>query len=101
MKTLENNQILIYACAIIIGCIIGLLNVNIGSLFTPLISPLIALLMYVMFAQIPFLNLREVLSNTKFITALLIANTAVIYYPNIITSRISDDFYRGGYFSNC
>lgn len=74
MKTLENNQILIYACAIIIGCIIGLLNVNIGSLFTPLISPLIALLMYVMFAQIPFLNLREVLSNTKFITALLIAN---------------------------
>lgn len=74
MKTIENNQILIYACAIIAGGIIGLLNINTGSILTPLISPLIALLMYVMFAQIPFLNLREVLSNTKFIIALLIAN---------------------------
>lgn len=74
MKTIENNQILIYACAIITGSIVGLLNVNIGSILTPLISPLIASLMYVMFAQIPFLNLREALSNTKFIIALLIAN---------------------------
>lgn len=74
MKTIESNQILIYACAIITGGITGLLNVNIGSILTPLISPLIASLMYVMFTQIPFLNLREVLSNTKFIIALLIAN---------------------------
>lgn len=74
MKTIEDNQILIYAIVIITGGIIGLLNVNIGSILAPLISPLIALLMYVMFAQIPFLNLREALSNTKFIIALLIAN---------------------------
>lgn len=74
MKTIEDNQILIYAIVIITGGIIGLLNVNIGSILATLISPLIALLMYVMFAQIPFLNLREALSNTKFIIALLIAN---------------------------
>lgn len=74
MKTIENNQILIYSCAIITGSIAGLLNVNIGSTLTHLISPLIASLMYVMFAQIPFLNLREILSKTKFIIALLIAN---------------------------
>lgn len=74
MKTIENNQIMIYAGAIILGGIIGLLNFNFSSILTPLISPLIALLMYVMFAQIPFLNLREVLSNTKFIIALLVAN---------------------------
>ena len=74
MKIIENNQILIYAIVIITGGVIGLLNVNIGNILAPLISPLIALLMYVMFAQIPFLNLREALSNTKFISALLIAN---------------------------
>ena len=74
MKTIENNQIMVYAGAIILGGIIGLLNFNISSILTPLISPLIALLMYVMFTQIPFLNLREVLSNTKFIIALLVAN---------------------------
>ena len=74
MKTIENNQIMVYAGAIILGGIIGLLNFNISSILTPLISPLIALLMYVMFTQIPFLNLREVLSSTKFIIALLASN---------------------------
>lgn len=74
MKTIENNQIMVYAGAIILGGIIGLLNFNISSILTPLISPLIALLMYVMFTQIPFLNLREVLSDTKFIIALLASN---------------------------
>lgn len=74
MKRIESNQIMIYAGAIILGGIIGLINFNISSILTPLISPLIALLMYVMFTQIPFLNLREVLSDTKFIIALLASN---------------------------
>ena len=74
MKRIESNQIMIYAGVIILGGIIGLLNFNISSILTPLISPLIALLMYVMFTQIPFLNLREVLSDTKFIIALLASN---------------------------
>lgn len=87
MKIIENNQILIYAIVIITGGVIGLLNVNIGNILAPLISPLIALLMYVMFAQIPFLNLREALSNTKFISALLIANFIAV--PIVVWALIT------------
>ena len=74
MKTAENNQIFLYACAIVTGGITGVVSTNIDTFLNPVISPLIALLLYVMFTQIPFLNLREALSNTKFIIALLIAN---------------------------
>lgn len=74
LKSVENNQIFLYACAIVTGVITGVVSANIDTFLNTVISPLIALLLYVMFTQIPFLNLREALSNTKFIIALLIAN---------------------------
>lgn len=78
LKSVENNQIFLYACAIVTGVITGVLNTNIGSFLNPLISPLIAVLLYVMFAQIPFLKLREALSDTKYIMALLLGNFILV-----------------------
>ena len=78
LKTAENNQIFLYACAIVTGGITGVLSTNISSFLNPLISPLIAVLLYVMFAQIPFLKLREVLSDTKYIMALLLGNFILV-----------------------
>lgn len=78
LKSVENNQIFLYACAIVTGVIAGVLNTNIGSFLNPLLSPLIAVLLYVMFAQIPFLKLREVLSDTKYIMALLLGNFILV-----------------------
>ncbi|MCM2588191.1 arsenic resistance protein [Rossellomorea marisflavi] len=71
---LENQQIWIYAIALLIGGAVGLLSPGAGSSLDAAISPLIAILMYGMFTQIPFLKLREALSNLRFMMALLIAN---------------------------
>ncbi len=42
------------------------------------LTPAIAVLMYAMFLQIPFLDLREGLSNKRFMAALLTANFILI-----------------------
>lgn len=41
-------------------------------------TPTIAVLMYAMFLQIPFLDFRESLSNKRFMSALLIVNFVLI-----------------------
>ncbi|MCM3004122.1 arsenic resistance protein [Priestia koreensis] len=77
-ERLENNQIWVYGVALIIGAIMGLSSKPFGESLHWTISPLIAILMYGMFAQIPFLKLREAMSNVKFIAALLIGNFLLV-----------------------
>ncbi|HEY2494898.1 MAG TPA: arsenic resistance protein [Paenibacillus sp.] len=77
-EKLENQQIWLYVVALIIGVIVGIASPEKGSLLGITISPILAVLLYGMFAQIPFLNLRESLGNTRFIAALLLANFVVI-----------------------
>tara|TARA_R100001377_G_scaffold38415_1_gene21368 strand:- start:401 stop:1414 length:1014 start_codon:yes stop_codon:yes gene_type:complete len=76
--TLEQNQIAIYFVAVIAAVIGGLLIPSAAQGLSTLVTPTIAVLMYAMFLQIPFLDLREGLSNRRFISALLIANFVLI-----------------------
>jgi ACR3 family arsenite transporter len=76
-EKLEQRQIWIYAVALIVGGLLGTAGAGIGPALHLAISPLLAVLLYSMFAQIPFLQLRESLSNMKFIGALLIMNFIV------------------------
>ncbi|MEG0440121.1 MAG: arsenic resistance protein [Solibacillus sp.] len=71
---LEKNQIWLFAIALLIGGIVGISKERLGTSLEWLISPLIAMLMYGMFTQIPFLKLREAISNFRFMVALLIGN---------------------------
>lgn len=73
-EKLETYQIWIYGIYLFIGGIFGITNEEIATGLDWTISPLIAILMYGMFAQIPFLKLREAFSNIKFMLALLIGN---------------------------
>ncbi|QOQ55580.1 arsenic resistance protein [Bacillus amyloliquefaciens] len=73
-EKLENQQIWIYGVSLVIGGIAGIAGKDSGLRWGWTISPLIAVLMYAMFAQIPFLKLREAISNLKFMAALLIGN---------------------------
>ncbi|WP_406601106.1 arsenic resistance protein [Lysinibacillus louembei] len=57
-----------------LGAVVGLANEHIAFYFTGMITPLIAILLYSMLAQIPFFKLREALANRKFIAALVIGN---------------------------
>lgn len=71
---IENNQIWIYVISLILGGALGLTNKDVGSHLDWTISPLIAILMFGMFTQIPFLKLREAILNLKFMGALLVGN---------------------------
>ncbi|KAA6449365.1 arsenic resistance protein [Bacillus subtilis] len=73
-EKLENQQIWIYGISLVFGGILGFAKKDLGFSLDWAISPLIAILMYGMFAQIPFLKLREAISNLRFIAALLIGN---------------------------
>lgn len=75
---LERNQIPIYFVAVIAAAIGGLMAPSTGQGLELLVTPAIAVLMYAMFLQIPFLNLREGLSHKPFMAALLIANFVFI-----------------------
>ncbi|GAA0391710.1 arsenic resistance protein [Paenibacillus motobuensis] len=76
--SLENNQIGVYAVALIVGGTVGLLSPRIGSYLEPLVSFIIAVLLFGMFCQIHFLKLREALSNRRFIGALLLVNFILV-----------------------
>ncbi|MCC3373620.1 arsenic resistance protein [Cohnella sp. REN36] len=73
-EQLEKNQVWLYACVLPFAAGIGLLWPNATANLDPFISFVLAILMYGMFAQIPFFRLREARSNRKFIYALLIVN---------------------------
>ncbi len=73
-EKLENQQIWIYGISILFGGVLGISNEGFGISLGWTISPLIAVLMYGMFAQIPFLKVREAISNLRFMMALLIGN---------------------------
>ncbi|WP_346235756.1 arsenic resistance protein [Lysinibacillus telephonicus] len=73
-EKIENHQICIYVFSLIFGGVIGLSNESLATSLDWIISPLIAVLMYGMFAQIPFLKLGEAISNLKFIGSLLVGN---------------------------
>lgn len=73
-ERLEENQIWIYAVALALGGGIGLWRPAIGENLELLISPVLAIMLYGMFTQIPFLHLREAFANRRFTAALLTVN---------------------------
>lgn len=77
-EKLENQQIGLYAAALLLGGMIGLLSPGTGSALHAAVSPILAVLLYSMFVQIPFLQLREAVSNGRFIGALLITNFIIV-----------------------
>ncbi|SOS30849.1 transporter (plasmid) [Pseudomonas syringae pv. avii] len=77
-EQLETNQIPIYFVAVIVAALGGLLAPNASEALGSTVTPTIAVLMYAMFLQIPFLDLRNGLANKRFMAALLTANFVAI-----------------------
>ncbi len=76
--TLEQHQIPVYFVAVIVAMLVGLVSPAIAQGLAALVTPAIAVLMYAMFLQIPFLDLRRGLGNKGFMAALLLANFVLI-----------------------
>lgn len=77
-EQLEEKQILVYAVALVIGTAFGLWRPAFGAGLELLISPVLAILLYSMFSQIPFFHLREAFANRRFTAALLTVNFIVV-----------------------
>lgn len=75
-EQLEQQQIWIYIIVLIIAAGLGLFVPDLISILDHpiLISIVIAILMFGMFTQIPFLTIRKSLGDRRFILALLTAN---------------------------
>lgn len=73
-EQLETQQIPIYLAAVLAAVAFGLLASDTARHLEALVTPAIAVLMYAMFLQIPFLDLRQSLGNRRFMAALLLAN---------------------------
>lgn len=76
--TLEHNQIPLYFVAVVLAATFGLLAPSLAKGLNVLVTPAIAVLMYAMFLQIPFLELRQGLGNRRFLSALLLANFVLV-----------------------
>lgn len=76
--TLEHNQIPVYFAAVLLAAVLGLLAPSFAHGLSALVTPAIAVLMYAMFLQIPFLDLRQSLGNKRFLSALLLANFILV-----------------------
>jgi len=76
-ETLEEKQISIYIITIVISVFVGL-NWNNSHVLEKTIEPIIGILLYSMFCQIPFLELKQALKNRSFFKALLFGNFVLI-----------------------
>ncbi|CRM94711.1 MULTISPECIES: arsenic resistance protein [Pseudomonas] len=75
---LEHHQIPLYFVTVLLAAVFGLLAPSWAHSLNEWITPAIAILMYAMFLQIPFLDLRAGLSNKRFLSALLLANFILV-----------------------
>ena len=75
---LEHHQIPLYFVTVLLAAVFGLLAPSWAHSLNEWITPAIAILMYAMFLQIPFLDLRSGLSNKRFLSALLLANFILV-----------------------
>ncbi|QIG89163.1 arsenic resistance protein [Chryseobacterium sp. POL2] len=74
---LEERQIGIYIITLLISVFVGL-NWNDSNILEKTIEPIIGILLYSMFCQIPFLELKQALKNRSFFKALLFGNFVLI-----------------------
>lgn len=76
-EKIELNQISIYIITIIISAFVGLHWIN-SHILEETTEPVIGVLLYSMFCQIPFLELKQTLKNRSFFKALLLGNFILI-----------------------
>ncbi|OXM14057.1 arsenic resistance protein [Paenibacillus herberti] len=77
-EKLEHYQIQLYVAALLVGAGVGLLWPEQGPTLENSISIVLALMLYGMFTQIPFLQLRRIMDNKRFVAALLLVNFVAV-----------------------
>ena len=76
-EKIEENQVSIYIVTLIVAVFFGLTYKN-SHVAEKTIEPIIGILLYSMFCQIPFLELKQALKNSNFFKAILFGNFVLI-----------------------
>jgi len=71
---LERRQVAVYAAAIAVGLALGGAWPALGPAFEALLWPALVALLFVTFAQMPLLHLREAFADRRFVGAVLVGN---------------------------
>lgn len=77
-EQLERREIPIYVAALVLGAAIGFLGPSAGSVLEAAIYPVLGVLLYATFLQIPFSELRGALSGGRFLAATLVLNFLLV-----------------------
>jgi len=77
-RWIQHNQVALYAVAVLFAIGLGLGVPSASSVLEPLINPILAVLLYVTFLEIPFVRIRRVFRNGRFIGAALGMNFVVV-----------------------
>lgn len=75
---LQRHQVGVYAVAVLLAIGVGLGQSATASLFEQLINPVLAVLLYATFLEIPFVRLRRAFTNRQFMIAALGMNFLVV-----------------------
>ena len=75
---LERHQIGLYLAALAVGALIAGAAPAAGRATAPLLTPVLATLLYATFVQVPVRELTHSLRNKRFLTAALVLNFAVV-----------------------
>ncbi|KAA0691292.1 arsenic resistance protein [Halopseudomonas laoshanensis] len=73
-SSLEKNQLRLYLGAVAMGLLLGSLLPGIKPWLEILLWPMLGLLLYATFVQVPLLHLRQALVDRRFIAAVLVGN---------------------------
>ncbi|MXR51013.1 arsenic resistance protein [Halovenus sp. WSH3] len=77
-RWVQHNQVAIYAGAVAAAVATALVAPGAQSLLEPLINPILAVLLYVTFLEIPFVRVRAAFRNARFLLAALSMNFLVV-----------------------
>jgi ACR3 family arsenite transporter len=77
-ELLERNQIPIYVASLVLGASVGLASPAAGSALEPAIYPVLGILLYATFLQVPFGELRRSFTRGQYMAAVLTVNFLVV-----------------------
>ncbi len=86
---LEQSQIWVYAAGLLLGAALGLALPVLGSGLEVFIYPVLGVLLYVTFLQVPFRELRRSFTHGRYMAAVLTVNFLVVPVVAWLLARLA------------
>lgn len=85
---LQRHQVGVYAVAVVTAVVLGTVRPDATPALRQFVNPVLAVLLYVTFLEIPFVRLRRAFTNTRFFGAALAMNFLVVPVVVWVLTRV-------------